>query len=394
MAARARAVEARLSDALHARLTERFINRRTAVLMKKLGADADLLSFRLDGEEVLVEDEHIGTLEGFRFHVDPEARHADRKLLLAAAERHVPTLLEGRAESLAQAIREGTARLEISGSAVLWKGRQLGKLTAGRGLLSPQIVPDRSLDVLSPSSRTDLLEAVRQWMVEELKPLDPLRKLEEASISPEAGPELRALLIQLVEAGGVLKRAGSGIENLDRAKRGQLSRLGVRVGTLDLFVPQMIRPAPLAAWRELALLQGRNKHPAHTARQMPPALNAEGRRPPAGYRRVRKQLIRIDIAEKLLREAHGLREAGERKTFVIDPTRAISMGLTTASYAKLLQLAGFRPVMPRELSENAHGPPAPLLWRWRPSRHQPPPRGERARVAKTGAFAALAELVR
>jgi ATP-dependent RNA helicase SUPV3L1/SUV3 len=90
MAARARAAEARLSDALHARLTERFVNRRTSVLMKKLGSDAALLPVRLEGDEVQVDGESIGHLAGFRFRVDPQARLADRKLLLAAAERHLP----------------------------------------------------------------------------------------------------------------------------------------------------------------------------------------------------------------------------------------------------------------------------------------------------------------
>src|SRR5690606_23145039 len=42
MAARARSAEARLSDALHQRLTERFVNRRTTVLMKTMGKDAGL----------------------------------------------------------------------------------------------------------------------------------------------------------------------------------------------------------------------------------------------------------------------------------------------------------------------------------------------------------------
>ena len=65
MAERARAVETRLSDALHARLTERFVNRRTAVLMRKLGPDAALLPVRIDGDEVQVDGEVIGTLAGF-----------------------------------------------------------------------------------------------------------------------------------------------------------------------------------------------------------------------------------------------------------------------------------------------------------------------------------------
>jgi ATP-dependent RNA helicase SUPV3L1/SUV3 len=66
----------------------------------------------------------------------------------------------------------------------------------------------------------------------------------------------------------------------------------------------------------------------------------------------------------------------EKRAFVIDPAKAVSMGLTTASYEQLLQLADYRPIIPKELAEGARGPPAPLLWRWRwrwrPSRRQLP----------------------
>jgi len=394
MVARARGVEARLSDALHARLTERFVNRRTAVLMKRLGADASLLAVRLDGEDVLVEDEHIGTLDGFRFRVDPEARHADRKLLLAAAERHVPALADERARLLARTIRDGRAPLALEEGGIGWEGRPLARLAAGRGLLAPQLIADRSLDMLSPATRADLLSALRDWLGGMFGPLDPLRKLEEASTSEEAGPELRALLIRLVEGGGMIERAGSGIESLDKSQRGHLARLGVRVGALDLFVPQMLRPGPLAAWRELAAADGCASRPPAPGSTMPPALGAGRTVPPAGYRRIGKQWVRLDIAEKLLREAHGLRAAAGKKSFALDPARAVSMGLTTGSYARLLRLAGFVPKIPKRLAEGASGPPAPLAWRWRPPRRMERPHRPHPQVSQGGAFASLAELVR
>src|SRR6185369_12025539 len=57
---RARGVEARLSDALHGRLTERFVNRRTSVLMRRTGQDAGLLPVELEGNELVVDGEKLG----------------------------------------------------------------------------------------------------------------------------------------------------------------------------------------------------------------------------------------------------------------------------------------------------------------------------------------------
>jgi ATP-dependent RNA helicase SUPV3L1/SUV3 len=104
------------------------------------------------------------------------------------------------------------------------------------------------------------------------------------------------------------------------------------------------------------------------------------------------------MAEKLLREAHEARgKVSARGTFALDPTRAVSMGLKTPAYAHLLRLGGFLPLVPRPLADAAHGPPAPLRWRWRPPRRLAE-RGPEPAIAtpprREGAFAALADMVR
>ncbi|MFC0206246.1 helicase-related protein [Novosphingobium soli] len=406
MAARARAVEARLSDALHGKLTERFINRRTAVLMKKLGPDAGLLSVRLEDEEVLVEGEHIGSLRGFSFQVDPGARLSDRKLLLAAAERHLPGLLHKRAEMLVAAVHAGEAQIALEDGALVWDGQKLATLGPGRALVTPVLVPDRSLDAVPAPARKALVAALEAWLEGALAPLAPLARLEEASRTAEAGPDLRALLIALVERGGMASRPESGVDRLDKDRRAMLTRLGVRVGTLDLFVPAMLRPAPMALWRQLARVTGQRDGAAPQAEipltEMPPAMPAGRHRPPPGYRSLGKQVLRLDMAEKLLREAHEVRgrdkapnrdKAPSRSGFALDPSRAVSMGLTTASYARLLRLGGFQPVMPRPLAADAHGPPAPVRWRWRPPHREAGPE-QPATVHREGAFAVLADMMR
>ncbi len=394
MAARARAAEARLSDALHARLTERFVNRRTSVLMKRLGPDAGLLPVTLEDDRVLVDGEPLGTLAGFTFRVDPSARLADRKLLLAAAERHLPGLLASRANDLARRIAAGEpVGLALAGTTLTWDGERIARLGAGKARLNPALTLDPALAALPASARQALEAALVGWLEQLLAPLEPLRALETASRNPAAGPELRALLIRLAEAGGLLARAGSGLEVLSQPQRQQLRRLGVQVGALDIFMPVMLRPAPLLAWRSLQALRGQALTMPHP--KMPPVLPLPGKAaPPPGYRPLGKQALRIDMAEKLLHAAHHLRMATNGKTVMIDPALAISMGLTTAAYAHLLRLAGFQPLMPRPLSEGAFGPPAPLRWRWKPVRREVQAPTRPLAPPAGGAFAALAELVR
>ena len=392
MAARARSAEARLSDALHARLTERFVNRRTAVLMKKLGPDSALLPVRLDDDQVLVDGEPIGMLAGFRLRIDPQARLADRKLLLAAAERHLPALLAGRAAQLAEEIAAGTAKLALDGPRIAWDGEAVARLVAGRSLLTPRIELDLALTSLPAATRFQLQTALEGWLGSALAPLAPLNALEIATREAGAGPELRALLIRLSEAGGTMPRAGSGLERLAEEQRARLRRLGVKVGALDLFLPAMLKSGALGAWRTLLAARGQAL-PAPVP-NMPPVVALPSRtQPPPGYRAIGKQALRLDIAEKLLRAAHEARVAAKGRSFVIDPALAISTGLATPAYAQLLQLGGFQANLPRALPAGAFGPPVPPRWLWRPPRRETE-LARPAAPAAEGAFAALADLVR
>ena len=396
MAARARAAEARLSDALHQRLTERFVNRRTAVLMRGLGKDPGLLAVTLDdGGRVLVEDQPIGHLEGFRFVVDPAAGHHDRRMMLAAAEKHLPRLLASRAQAL---IDRELGALVLEDGAVLREGRAVAALEPGRSATRPRLRLASELGALDPAQRARLGEALDLWLEQALAPLAPLRRIEAAAQDPAAGSELRAVLLAVAGGGGVAARGDAGLAGalaaLPRERRAALRRLGITIGALDLFVPALLKPAPR---RLLAAISG-------DGRALQPGMEAVvdgGRALPAGYRRAGAQMIRVDLADRLLRAAHDQRQRAGRGTFAHDDAVATSMGLLPDSLARLLRDGGFVPAAaPRPLPPGTAGPPAPLLWRWRPPRAERRPQRDSVaaplredRRAEGGAFAALAVLI-
>jgi len=383
MAARARAVEARLSDALHARLTERFVNRRTTILMKSIGNDAALLPVELgEGDVVTVEGEPIGHLEGFRFVVDPLASHSDRRMLLAAAEKALPRLLGERARALAADL----AALELSNGELRWQSRRLAHLETGQEATRPRLVPARELLTVPDSDRQALLGALETWLAAQLSPLAPLTALEAATRDPAAGSEARALLLNLIAGHGAIARDKAGIEHLPRELRPFLRRLGVTIGALDVFAPALLKPAA----RRALHAAGVDRRPL--APDMPPVTTAP--RLPAGYRTAGRQAVRADIAEKLLRAAHDARvKAGRARHFALDPALAISTGLAADNWVRLLASAGFKVERARPLRQGASGPPAPDKWTWRPSRPASPV-PDRTEVREGSAFAALAGLVR
>lgn len=371
MAARARAIEARLSDALHARLMERFVNRRTTILMKSLGQDGSALPVMLEEDgRLTVEGEAIGRLEGFRFAVDPSAALADRRMLLAAGEKALPEILAQRARWL---IEHGAGELELAGGAIRWDGRDLARITLPADFGAARLELARELTMLPESARRQLEQGLGDWLKRRLEPLAPLRKLAEAARDPAAGSHARALLLTLIAGHGMVNRESAGLEHLPKEVRPYLRRTGVTFGSLDIFAPALLKPAA----RQLLHALGLDRRPVQQA--MLPVIAQEGRMP-AGYRPAGTQLIRIDLAEKILRAAFDARARagdGHGQRFRIDPALAISIGLEAGNVQRLLGAAGFRLLAARALDEGAFGPPAPDLWSWRPRQAQRPEREAR-----------------
>ncbi len=382
-AQRTREVEARLSDALHGALTQRFVDRRTAVLVRDIGArgaDALPVTVAADGE-VSVGPEPIGHLAGFTFSVDPTARLADKRLLLAAAERRLGSELDRRAQALCVAEDQAFALVvEESGSvAIGWEGHTLARLAPGRSLLEPAVRTARALDRLSAQRRAELRGRLEAWLERAIaRQLAPLKALAAAALDKSATPGVRALAAMLVDAGGLLPRRAltAAIGGLDKGDRHALHRLRVKLGALDVFVPEMMKPAA-QHWRA-ALIAVRSGQPMPA---LPPAGAAtlDGSADPRGaalaYRRLGSTWLRVDLADRIATHAHQVRAVGAGEP--LDPALITSLGLDAEAVRKLMAEIGFVP--------------AGEQWRWRGRR---PERPATSGPRTSNAFAALAGLKR
>jgi ATP-dependent RNA helicase SUPV3L1/SUV3 len=332
----------------------------------------------------MVEGEPIGHLEGFRFVVDALASSEERKLMLAAAERHLPRLLAEKAQRL---VADELGDLTIAEGKVLRGEQIIASIEQTKSRARPRIVLAKELAVLEPLHRARLAEALELWFAEALAPLAPLRTIEDAANDAAAGSEVRALLLTLADRHGTVQRESAGLAVIPKDKRPLLRRLGVVIGTLDVFVPALLKPGPRALLKAI----GADPRPVQAAMD---AVVAGTQHLPAGYRRAGNQAIRVDMAEKLFRAAHEVRARTGGRAFRLDPALATSMGLSPDNFAGLLRDAGFRRLGTRVLPDGAFGPPAPALWNWRaPRKDRAPVRGRREAGRGGGAFAGLAELL-
>ena len=255
-AARAAEVEERLSDALHAGLTQRFVDKRTTALLRRIGSDAQALPVTIGPEgEVLVEDQPIGRLDGFRFTVDQSARYDDKKMLLAAAERRLVQERARRGGELAEAADDALAlAVEDGRPAIAWCGGTVAWLAAGSSVAAPKVKLDRALDPLTAELKARVLARAEAWLAATIARRLPLLPAL-AAVGRDAGasPPLRAIAAELLAAGGMLPRrpVAAAVMALDPEGRRRLRRIGVTLGTLDLFDPRLLKPGAAALRRML-----------------------------------------------------------------------------------------------------------------------------------------------
>src|ERR1700732_4728297 len=133
----AREVENKLSDALHERLTERFVDRRTSVLMRRLRENTMLNTEIGKTGEVIVEGHVIGRLDGFLFVTDASSDGSEAKALHNAAQKALAGEIGARAMRLAEAPEEQFAL--ASDGAIRWTGAAVAKLIAGEKVLKPRV---------------------------------------------------------------------------------------------------------------------------------------------------------------------------------------------------------------------------------------------------------------
>ena len=302
-----RAVEDKLSDALHERLTERFVDRRTSVLMRRLRENTVLETEIKKSGEVVVEGHAIGRLDGFIFTPDTSTAGSEARALAGAAQKALAGEINARATRLAHAA-DGQLVLAADGM-LRWLGQPVGKLVIGEELLKPRvrIVADEHLTGAPRDGAQGRLDLWLKSHIERV--LEPLFRLAAAD---DVTGMARGIAFQLTESLGVLERqkVSDEVKGLDQTARATLRKYGIRFGAYHIYVPALLKPAP----RALAMQLWRLKHGGSEARGLEAIeqLAASGRTSiaadhdipkvlyrTAGYRVCGERAVRVDILERL-----------------------------------------------------------------------------------------------
>jgi ATP-dependent RNA helicase SUPV3L1/SUV3 len=381
-----RAVEDRLSDALHERLTQRFIDRRTSVLMKHL-RDDEFASLALDeAGGVSIGGEAIGKLEGFRFVPDPRAVGIHGRTLRAAALKGLESEIASRSTALAAA---GDAAITLSEHGKLWwDGAIVARLAPGPSPLAPvvQMLADEHVKTEGLQARLDSWMTAR--ITARLGPLLALRDAAEARTGTQSAlpGEARGIAHQLAEKFGSLDRKTLPLPEKIGPQIRALRPFGVWFGRRTVYLPKLLRPDAAGL---LTLLWG-----VWTKKEFPPAPpapsltsfaidssnesggNDTASLQAAGFAVFAGRAIRFDMLERLEDELEkALASGSDAETLHTQIVSLLGSGKDEARSVlaalgwQTVEVAGAKPVWRRvkERRPRRHDPRA------RPKRPEPPP---------------------
>ena len=336
-----RNVEDRLSDALHEKLTQRFVDRRTSVLLRRLSQKEAMVAEVNDSGEVTVEGEFVGKLDGFRFSQDKGAGAAEAKAIKSAALQALAPHFHLRADRFYNAPDTEIDYTEQGG--LMWGSAAVGKLVAGADPLKPMVEVFVD-DVAGPEVAQKVQRRLQHFIDRKVSALfEPLIAMQR---DEELAGLAKGFAFRMVESLGVLPRAAVAdeVKALDQDARGALRKHGIRFGQFTIFMPLLLKPAPtrlrVVLW---SLAQGLSEFPEAP----PPGLVTiptmvgcpAGADTMAGYRNAGERAIRIDMLERL---ADMLRGENSRSGFEANADMLSITGMTLGQFADLMTGLGYK----------------------------------------------------
>lgn len=315
-------IEDRLSDALHLKLVQRFVDRRTSVLMRRL-RDAEDLFAEIDKKgDIYVEKHFVGRLQGFCYSPDGSAEGSEGKAVRNAAARILAGELAKKAEQLISA-KDSAFTLSRTGN-ILFESEVIGRLDRSENVLAP--TPHLFSDEhLAPGDKERIVKRLEGWLAALVG--DVLKPLVELQTAQDITGLSRGIAFQLIENLGSLKRMdiAQDLRQLDQPARKQLRKYGVRFGAFNVFIPTLLKPAAAEMLLLLWALYDRSKsHIEPYDLPEPPRAgltsDVTDRKLPeqyyrtAGFQPCGPRVVRMDMLERLDQQIRPLIIWREQKT--------------------------------------------------------------------------------
>tara|TARA_B100001741_G_scaffold2090_2_gene1703 strand:- start:696 stop:3176 length:2481 start_codon:yes stop_codon:yes gene_type:complete len=298
---RTKFLEDKLSDRLHEELTKSFIDKRASVLARGLKQDIKFDTQIINEEEVMINNEYIGSLKGLKLELDLKigALDTDVKSLKKAARQNVGPEILKRIE---QIINTGIIELKEDFK-IYWKKFPIAKIYPGKDYLNPkvEVIIDEMIENLD---KKRLQSYLTNWIEKTI--FENLESLINLKFIKENNPDVRALAYHVYENNGVVKREEviKLLSKLDQSQRKILRTQGLRFGRYHIFLYKLFKPNSV----KLRILLWKNFHqkfykfspPTFGLNFVEKTKNVDRKfMLLCGFEYFEKYYVRIDILERL-----------------------------------------------------------------------------------------------
>jgi len=333
-------IEDKLSDKLHEELTKSFIDKKISILSRSLKQDLDLNAEINEENKLYIDGQLIGELKGLKFLIELTSKTLDTdiKSIKKAARKGIKEELEKRVSEI---IDKKELLIDID-SKIAWKGSPIARLKKGHDYLSPEIeiVADESLE---QETSLKLEEFLKGWFKDYMNEI--LGDLINLTKKKTDNQYLRALVFQLYEKNGVLKR--SEVDNIVKLipadERKKLWGMGIKIGRYHIYLPKMLKPKAvefrISLWKIFYNFTSRHEIPKFGLNFIINKNYEKNFLLLCGFENFKDYFVRIDILEKLFIKI--LNSTKQRK-FKIDADMMNLLGCTKDDFNKLMVYMSYK----------------------------------------------------
>lgn len=329
-----RAIENRLSDALHDQLILRFVDRRTSILQMRLRENTVFGAEVTSNGEIFVDDQQIGHLNGFQFVSNETRNFRDEKAFRTIAMKALTNEFELRAERFGKSSDKDIVLTQDG--IVSWLDQPIAKLIKGDSALVPGHILIADDQLMGPA-REIVQKRIGSWIKDYFETV--LKPLFNLAGENELDGLAKGMAFRLVESFGIIERRSISeeVRQLEQTHRGPLRRLGVRFGPYHVYLPALLKPAPIQLLAILWTLKNDGNY--HEELTEIPKFAATGRTTiPAnpkldpgiyrilGFHVCGSDAVRIDILERLAELIRPLVSWKADPTISIPPEGTIEGG--------------------------------------------------------------------
>tara|TARA_Y100001970_G_scaffold291637_1_gene429555 strand:+ start:84 stop:2576 length:2493 start_codon:yes stop_codon:yes gene_type:complete len=344
-------IEDKLSDKLHEELTRSFVDKRISILSRSLKQDIVLGTEIKNENEVIIDGQYIGRLNGLRLNLDLKSGSlkTDIKSLKKAARQAIAPELARRAKKI---IRSEVLRFDEDHK-IYWMDNPIAYIQKGKDYLNPKIelLVDEAMEEESRLQlKLNLEKKIYNLIEDELSDLVKLTKIKfENNYS-------RALCFQLFENNGVLKRENINqiVKNISKEERAKLRKVGIKIGRYHIFLPKMLKPNAVSLRIKLWKLY----YPKDYKNIIPKSglnflkddkINSRKFLLICGFENFKNFYIRVDILERLFLKIIDNTKKG---MFKVDSDMINLIGCSRENFFELLKLMHYKPEKTKENKED------------------------------------------